>query len=159
MEKRLAELVIEFRAEFFIAGSKAQGFDGFDGKLAVQTQRAFDDDFPIAESFVGEDFGLFSLFKGEVGVADALDVFRREFAVFLAEILAEGLEPLSSVDELNLAFAVFGLAVGEHPDVSGDAGVIEKVEREGDDGFDPIVFNEPAADVAFALASVAGEER
>ena len=81
-----------------------------------------------------------------------------EFAVLLAEVFAERLEPLRGVNELHLALAVLGLAVGEHPDVGGDAGVVEEVQRQGDDGFEPVVFDEPAADVALALAGVAGEE-
>jgi hypothetical protein len=54
---------------------------------------------------------------------------------------------------------VRGLAVGQHPDVGGDAGVVEEVERQRDDGFEPVVLDEPAADVALALAGVAGEQR
>jgi hypothetical protein len=54
---------------------------------------------------------------------------------------------------------VLGLAVGEHPDVGGDAGVVEHVQRQGDDGLEPVVLDDPAADVALALAGVAGEER
>jgi len=48
----------------------------------------------------------------------------------------------------NLAPAVFWLTVREHPDVSGDAGVVEQVQREGDDGLQPIALNDPSADVA-----------
>ena len=51
------------------------------------------------------------------------------------------------------------LAVAEHPDVGGDAGVVEHVERQGDDGLQPVVLDDPAADVALALPGVAGEER
>ena len=51
------------------------------------------------------------------------------------------------------------LAVGEHPDVGGDAGVVEHVERQGDDRLQPVVLDDPAADVALALAGVAGEQR
>ena len=57
------------------------------------------------------------------------------------------------------ALAVCRLLVGQHPDVGGDAGVVEEVERQRDDGFEPVVLDEPAADVALALARVAGEER
>ena len=83
----------------------------------------------------------------------------RQLAVLLAEVLAQRLEPLRGVDELHLALAVRGLAVGQHPDVGGDAGVVEHVERQGDDGLQPVVLDDPAADVALALAGVAGEER
>jgi hypothetical protein len=39
------------------------------------------------------------------------------------------------------------------------AGVVEHVERQRDDGFEPVVFDDPAADVAFALTGVAGKQR
>ena len=42
-----------------------------------------------------------------------------------------GREPLGGVNELDVPLAMFGLAVGEHPDVGGDAGVVEHVERAG----------------------------
>ena len=51
------------------------------------------------------------------------------------------------------------LPVGEHPDIGGDAGVVEHVERQGDDRLQPVVLDDPAADVALALAGIAGEQR
>ena len=125
----------------------------------MQAQRALDRDLPVAEGGVGENLRLRRFLEVEEGAADALDVLGREFAVLLAEVLAQRLEPLAGVDELHLALAVRGLSVGQHPDVGGDAGVVEEVERQRDDGFEPVVLDEPAADVALALAGVAGEER
>ena len=78
---------------------------------------------------------------------------------FLPRFLRSGLNHCGGVDELHLAPAVLGLAVGEHPDVGGDAGVVEHVQRQGDDGLQPVVLDDPAADVALALAGVAGEQR
>ena len=66
---------------------------------------------------------------------------------------------MGGVDELHLTCAILRLAVGEHPDVGGNAGVVEHVQREGDDGLEPVVLDNPAADVALALASASGEER
>ena len=51
------------------------------------------------------------------------------------------------------------LAVAQHPDIGRDAGVVEHVERQRDDGLQPVVLDDPAADVALTLAGVAGEER
>ena len=158
-EEVVAELVVERGAQVFVAGGEAQRLDGLERELAVQAQRALDRDLPVAEGGVGEDLRLWRLLEVEEGAADALDVLGRELAVLLAEVLAQRLEPLGGVDELHLALAVRGLPVGQHPDVGGDAGVVEEVERQGDDGFEPVVLDEPAADVALALAGVAGEER
>jgi len=127
-------------------------------ELAVEAERALDHDFPVAKGLIREDFRLGALLKVEVAAGDAIDVVGRQLTVFLAEVFAERLEPLGRVDELDLALAVVGLAVGQHPDVGGDAGVIEEVERQGDDGLEPVVFDDPAADIALALTRVAGEE-
>ena len=78
---------------------------------------------------------------------------------FLPRFLRSGSEPLRRVDQLHLAAAVLGLAVREHPDVGRDAGVVEHVQRQGDDRLEPVVLDDVAADVALALARVAGEER
>ena len=51
------------------------------------------------------------------------------------------------------------LAVGEHPDVGGDAGVVEELVGQGDDGLQPVVLDDPLADVALAAAGIAGEQR
>jgi hypothetical protein len=79
--------------------------------------------------------------------------------IFLAHVFAQRTKPLSGVDELDLAFALVGLPVAQNPDVSGNAGVVEKIERERDDGFKPIALDDPAADVAFALTGISGEKR
>jgi hypothetical protein len=41
--------------------------------------------------------------------------------------------------------------------VFGNARVVEHVQRKGDDGLEPVVLDHPAADVALALAGIAGE--
>ena len=127
-------------------------------QVDLQPQRALDRHLPIAEGGVVEDPALLALLEGEEGVADALDVLLAELAVLLAQVLAQGPVPPGGVDQLHLAPAVLGLAVAEHPDVGGDAGVVEHVERQGDDRLQPVVLDDPAADVALALAGVAGEQ-
>ena len=52
-----------------------------------------------------------------------------------------------------------GLVLAKHPDVGADAGVVKKLLRQRDQGFEVIVLQDPAADLAFAGAGVAGEER
>ena len=50
-------------------------------------------------------------------------------------------------------------AVAEHPYIGGNAGVIEEIERQGEDRLQPIIFYDPTADVALALASVSRKQR
>jgi hypothetical protein len=66
LEKCVAELVEASAAKLFIAGSEPEVFNGFEGKLVVEALGAFDGDFPVAEVFVGENFGLFGFFETEV---------------------------------------------------------------------------------------------
>ena len=107
---------------------------------------------------MGKYLGLLGVLEGEEGVADEPDVHVGKLAVLVAEVLAQGPVPVGGVDELHLAAAALRLAVAEHPDVGGDAGVVEHVERQGDNGLEPVVFDDPSADVALALSGVAGEE-
>ena len=63
-----------------------------------------------------------------------------------------------AVDQLDLALAVGGFLVGDQPDVGVDAGVVEELIGQGDDGVEPVVLDDPAADVALAATGVTGEE-
>jgi hypothetical protein len=47
----------------------------------------------------------------------------------------------------------------ERIDVGRDAGVVEHVGRQGDDGLEQVAFEEVAADLALAGTGAAGEER
>ena len=78
----------------------------------------------------------------------------RQLAILLAQVLAQGLVPLGSIDKLHAAFAVFRLAVREHPNIGGNAGVVEHVEGQGNDGLKPVILNNPAANIALALARI-----
>ena len=72
---------------------------------------------------------------------------------------AAGSPEPARVEQLNPAPAPFLLAIGDDPDVGADAGVVEHLFRQGDDRFQPVVLDQPAADVAFAGAGAAGEQR
>ena len=53
-----------------------------------------------------------------------------------------------------------GLFVSQQPDVGENAGVVEKLVGQHDDGVEPVVLQNPAADFALARAAVAiGEGR
>ena len=93
------------------------------------------------------------------GVADALDVFLGQLAVLLTQVLAERLEPLGRVDKLHLPTPMGRLAVGDNPDVGRNTGVVEHIERQRDDGLQPVVLDNPATNVALALASIACKKR
>ena len=151
---------VDFSAQRFVAGGKTQRLNALVGKLAFQAQRALYGDLPIAEVLGVEPFGLGgSLCIAEVEVEDAGNVGIAQFAVLFAQIAPQRLKPLAGVYQLHTALAVRSLFVSQYPNVGGNAGVVEDVERQGDDGFEPIVLQHPAADVALALARVAREQR
>ena len=50
------------------------------------------------------------------------------------------------------------LAIGHDPDVGRDARVLEHVQRQRDDRFQPVVLDQPTPDVAFPLTGVPGEQ-
>ena len=162
--------------------------DALGAGLEVQPQRAFDGDLVEAEVVVVEDLaddalaldGLLGdrVFLGEgprLAVAevaeDSRDVRRsgrarspcrrgrRCLLRLLPRLFSIFTKNAARVDELDLALALGFLAVGEHPDVGGDAGVVEELVGQGDDGLQPVVLDDPLADVALAAAGVAGEER
>lgn len=54
------------------------------------------------------------------------------------------------IDKLHFTFAVFRFAVRHQPDVSGNARVVEHLRRHGDNRLQPVVLDNPLADVAFA---------
>ena len=78
---------------------------------------------------------------------------------FLPRFLRSGLNHGVASMSWTFPCAMGGFPVAEHPDVGGNAGVVEHVQRQGDNGFQPVVLDDPAADVALALPGVPGEER
>src|SRR5699024_5245316 len=88
---------------------------------------------------------------------DLVGVSRADLDALLAQVLAQRREPVGGVDELDLALAAIFLAVGEHPHVRGDTGVVEHLQRQCDDRLKPVVLYDPPADVALALPGIAGE--
>lgn len=50
-------------------------------------------------------------------------------------------------------------AVGDNPDIVSDAGVVEHLFEQSDDGLEAILLDDPLADVTLSGAGAAGEER
>ncbi len=92
------------------------------------------------------------------GDADDLrDLVAGHFLALLAEALTHLREALPGIDELHLALPARALAVGDDPEVGGDAGVVEELVGQGDHGLEPVVLDDPAADLALATAGGTGE--
>ena len=163
----LGPQMLHWRAQGLV---KTQGFQPFGAELGAATVGAFDGDLVITEIAVVEDprrdadrvavsvqVALDRL-EGQVGGNDGVDLLGREFAVLVAQVLAQLAIHQVGVDQLHAAPPRRGLGVGQQPDVGGDASVVEQVIRQLDDGVQQVVFDDVAADVGFAAARVAGEQ-
>src|SRR5260370_14770125 len=65
---------------------------------------------------------------------------------------------LPRITKLDFAPSPFFLAVGDDPDVGANAGVVKHLLRQGDNCFEPVVFDDPPANVALARARAAREK-
>src|SRR6266487_5316657 len=86
-------------------------------------------------------------------------MFFRDFAAFVAQALAHLHPEICGIDELHFTSSLLLFAVGEYPDIGGDACVVEKLLGQGYDDLKPIVLQYPAANLAFTTAGIAREER
>lgn len=84
------------------------------------------------------------------GAGDGFGVRVAELTALGAKGFAHGLPEVDAVDELDAARAVGGLFVGEHPDVGGDARVVEHIGRERDNGFEQVGLQDVSADLGLA---------
>src|SRR5258706_11424605 len=97
--------------------------------------------------------------KGDEEFRDHLLVDWRDLAALVAQRLAHWCPTGGGVNQLNLAAPGFDLLVGKNPNIGGNPGVVEKLFRECDDGFQPIVLQYPATDFGLAAACLASEQR
>ena len=91
---------------------------------------------------------LYDEVAAEVGYLHAL----------VAKGLAALLEALAGINQLHLALTLRTLVLGDHPDVSGNARVVEQVGGQLHDGLQPVVVEQITTDVALATAGIALEE-
>src|SRR5712691_8593289 len=86
-------------------------------------------------------------------------MFFRDFAAFVTHAFAHLYPEVRGIDELYFASPLLFFAIGEHPDISGNTSVVEKLLGQGNDGFKPVVLKYPASDFAFATSSITCEKR
>ena len=98
-------------------------------------------------------------FQRRVKSEHLFDLVAGDFTPFVAQTFAH-LNPVTGgVYELNPILSGLVLPVAQYPDVGADAGVVKQLLRQGDDGFEPVVLQNPAADFALAAARIAGKQR
>src|SRR5262245_49486384 len=125
--------------------------------LIAEAQRPFDCDTGIAEIGVVEHLRALAVLETAVEPDDLFELRRRDVPTLVAQasltVCAATRRPeVSRINELDLALAVLLLAVGDDPDVGADAGVVEHLLGQGDDGFEPVLLDDPLANLALARA-------
>ena len=115
----------------------------------------------VLAAFIQLTRRFFQPLQGAVGhrLDDVLGAVQGDLAALVAQALAHRRPEGCRVDELHLALSRIRLPVADDPDIGADASVVEDLVRQGDDPLQPVALDDPAADVALALAGVAGEER
>ena len=78
---------------------------------------------------------------------------------FVAEAFFHFPSELGAVDELHLALTIGSFAVGDNPDISINARVVEKMVGQADDGIEHVIFDNPAADIALSTARITRKKR
>ena len=112
----------------------------------------------VRDWVVVRDWPCLAVLEVAVDAREVVDLLGRQLVPLVAEALAHLHEEQAPVDELHLPFAVRLLPVREHPDVGRDARVVEKLVGECDDGLQPVVLDNPPADVALPAAGITREQ-
>ncbi|MNN27444.1 hypothetical protein D3C81_1409800 [compost metagenome] len=141
---RLAPLLVNPLHGFAQGLVETQGFDALGAELRLAPVWPFDADLVVAEVTVIKHLCGNAIATGraveagqvEVGLGDPFDMLWGKFTVFVAEIFAQFAIQQAGVDQLHLASALRRLVAGEQPDIGGDAGVVEQVVGQLDDGIE-----------------------
>ena len=91
---------------------------------------------------------------GQVG-----DLLVGQFVALVAETLTHLHEELPAIDELHLAPASLLLLVRDYPDVGTRRSSVEELLGERNDGFEPVVLDDPPPYLALPTPRVAVEKR
>ncbi len=114
--------------------------------------------FTVDELMIVEDLRQVALLELRIDPGDAFTVLGCDLVALVAQGFAQLVRDSGGVDELHLAATLLVLVLGQDPDVGGDAGVVEQVSRQRDDGFDQVIFEQPTTDLALPGSSTSIEQ-
>src|SRR6202011_5111758 len=110
------------------------------------------------EVLVPEDFdvliGVVPAPPVPVTLLDPCAVCVGDAIAFVAERFRLLVELLARINQHHAAAMAGGLVVTQKPDVSEDARVVEELVRQHDDGIEPVVLPDPAANLPLTRAAV-----
>ena len=122
-------------------------------------QRLHDRILAVHKFFILENFAVFAFFKRRVQLNDFAAVLRQQFVFLVACRLAQLVEDAGGINQLHIALAFRALVLGQNPDIGGNAGVVKQVRGQRNNGFQQILFQNPAANLAFAGCCTARKQR
>src|SRR5690606_13132034 len=140
-------------------GLVLQSRDALRRRLETQAQGALHGDLSEPEVVVVEDPGVLRLRERAVDLGDLADVIWRKLVALIAERLPHLSEESDTVHELDPASTLRALPVRDDPHVRVDAGVVEELVGQSDNRLEPVIFDDPATDLALAASGIAGEQR
>src|SRR5690606_29397656 len=85
-------------------------------------------------------------------------MLRGKLTILVTQVFPEFAVKLSGIDKLYLAFAILGFVVAQNPDIGGNPSIVKEVVGQLYNGFEPIIFDDIAADIAFAPSCIPGKE-
>ena len=132
--------------------SRREPASGLRGDLVAEPEGPFDRDPLEAEGLVGEDLDPLPLLEARVQAGDLGDLLRGELLALVPRLLRILIQNSRASTSWTLPRRRLRLAVGHDPEVGGDAGVVEELVGQGDDGLQPVVLDDPAADLGLARA-------
>ena len=120
-------------------------------------QGTFYNNFPVSEIFIIQIHIVLIRLVGAVQAHQFRTIFRADHVALVAETLAHLFIETGSVDQTHFSFPSVLFAVGQNPDISGNAGVVEQLIRKANNSLQQIIFNNPAADFTFSASGITGE--
>ena len=153
------DLVLVFLIHFLDGFFVRNPFNAFFRGLKVQLQRTFDRNASVTEGFDGEDFTLLGFLEVPIHPHDLVLVGLADKLALTTEGLTHLGRPVSSIDQLDLAFAFSRLVIRKHPHIGGDSRVVEHIRGQGYDGFDHIVLQQVAPNFGLTTAGTARKQR
>ena len=103
--------------------------------------------------------GINRIGKALVGFQDELDAGFVQIHALGTDVFAAFHKAFAGVDQLYTPAALHRLALGQHPDIGGNAGVVKQVGGQLYNGFHKVLMDKIAANLGRTAARITGKQR
>src|SRR5699024_2644664 len=104
-------------------------------------------------------FGSFAVLIITVKTGQIANLIFSNFVALVIETFLHTPAKVRAINQLHLAAPLRSLAVGNQPDIGEDAGVVEELIGQRDDGIEPVVLDNPAANIRWTGTSITRKQR